>query len=114
MIHRANYTHINDHLQYLSEVMQVSASSTGRYRFYLRHLLLWADETLLAMSNKIRPAFPAYVASLPGKDGIGNLAGSTQKKIIESSKTVFSMGENQLPSRLQLFADTLDRVHSPL
>jgi len=40
MIERKNYLKINEHLNYLQEVMQLSQASVDRYRFYLRHLLL--------------------------------------------------------------------------
>ncbi len=83
VINRNNYLLINEHIQYLGEVLQLSEPSRSRYKFHLRHLLLWADETLLSKSYTIRPAFPSYVSSLPGKDGQVNMAASTQKKIIE-------------------------------
>jgi integrase len=86
MIERANYKMMQKHLEYLSEVMQLSPASLTRYRFYLRHFLLWAGEKDFNHLQKIRPTFPVYLSELPGRNGKGNLAGPTQKKILDTSK----------------------------
>ena len=89
MIERQNYLKTRKHLTYLQEVMQLNPASLDRYRFYLRHLLLWAGEKDFKTVQDIRPTLPSYLASLPGKDGKGTLAGTTQKKILDTSKRFF-------------------------
>lgn len=89
MINRNNYLHVQEHLEYLGDVQQLSSVSLSRYKFYLRHLLIWADEKPLAKGHTIKPAFPAYVTTLAGKNGQGNMSFSSQKKIIESSKRFY-------------------------
>ncbi len=81
----------------LEEVYQLSSSSLGRYRFYLRHLLLWAGETPFRQVIKLRPTFPSYVCSLPGRNGEVPLAAVTQKKIIEIGKRFFTWGKQNYP-----------------
>lgn len=44
MINRDNYRLVKSYLDYLRQVMQLDQNSIGRYRSYLRHLLLWLDE----------------------------------------------------------------------
>ena len=89
MVNRTNFLLVKKYLSYLSEVMQVANTSVGRYRFYLRHLLLWADDTLLSQAPCIRPTFPVYVSKLNGRQGTGQLAACSQKKIIGTAKRFF-------------------------
>ncbi len=70
----------------------MSDSSLGRYRFYLRHLLLWAGETPFQQAAKLRPTFPSYVSNLPGRQGDATLAPVSQKKIIDTGKRFFIWG----------------------
>jgi hypothetical protein len=86
LVERKNFFKFRAYLFYLVEVTQVSQASADRYRFYLRHLLIWVGEKLLGEIASIRPTFPAYVASLPGKDGKESLTAETQKKIVDISK----------------------------
>ena len=60
VVNRNNYQLTKAYLEYLSNVMQLNPRSVSRYRFYLRHLLLWADETLLSGAPDLRPTFPTY------------------------------------------------------
>lgn len=88
LVNRANYLLVSEFLIFLQDVKQISPASAERYRFYLRHLLLWAMDILLSKAHTIRPAFPAYVAALISPRG-GSLAADTQKKIIEISRQFF-------------------------
>jgi integrase len=97
VIHRNNYILVKRYLQDLGEVYQLSSSSLGRYRFYLRHLLLWAGETPFQQAAKLRPTFPSYVSNLPGRQGETPLAPVTQKKIIESGKRFFIWARQNHP-----------------
>jgi integrase len=88
LINRANYLLVNEFLLFLREVKQVSPDSAERYRFYLRHLLLWTMDILLSKAHMIRPTFPAYLATRVSPRG-GTLAAETQKKIIEIVRQFF-------------------------
>jgi integrase len=111
MIERQNYLKTRKHLTYLQEVMQLTPASLDRYRFYLRHLLLWAGDKDLKQVQDIRPAFPAHLSTLPGKDGKGSLAGTTQKKILDTSKRFFRWAKATYPRELNslpaIWIDTL-------
>lgn len=89
MVRRENYLLVKEHLAYLQEVCQLAPASIHRYRAYLNHLLRWADEKPFNLAASFRPAFPAYVSSLPGVRGEKNLSGSSQKKTIETARTFF-------------------------
>ena len=97
MILRSNYILVRRYLLDLGEVYQLSDSSLGRYRFYLRHLLLWAGDTPFQQAAKLRPTFPSYVSNLPGRNGDMSLASATQKKIIEVGKRFFTWGKQNYP-----------------
>ncbi len=97
MIRRSNYLLVRRYLHDLGEVYQLSGSSLGRYRFYLRHLLLWSGETPFQQAAKLRPTFPSYVSNLPGRNAEAPLASVTQKKIIEVGKRFFTWGKQNYP-----------------
>ena len=114
MIHRNNYLLVRRYLQDLGEVYQLSGSSLGRYRFYLRHLLLWAGETPFQQAAKLRPTFPNYVNNLPGRNGDLSLASATQKKIIEVGKRFFTWGKQNYPKEFgSLTTAWLESLRAP-
>jgi site-specific recombinase XerD len=82
MVARHNYKLVREFLEYVEE-SNIDAASVERYRFQLRHFLLWADETSVGEIAHLRPNFPRYLAGQPGKNGRGWLAIDSQKKIIE-------------------------------
>lgn len=89
MLERQNFIKVSKYLEYLKEVMQLSESSVERYRFYLRHLLLWAGEIDFPKASSIRPAFPKYLSKPIDSSQNSRLALSTQKKILDTSKRFF-------------------------
>jgi integrase len=114
VIQRGNYLLVRRYLRDLGEVYQLSGSSLDRYRFYLRHLLLWAGETLFQQVAKLRPTFPSYVSNLPGRNGEMHLASVTQKKIIEVGKRFFTWGKQNHPKEFgSLTTAWLESLRSP-
>jgi integrase len=114
VIQRNNYLLVRRYLQDLGEVYQLSGSSLGRYRFYLRHLLLWAGETPFQQAAKLRPTFPSYVSNLPGRNGEAPLASVTQKKIIEVGKRFFIWGKQNYSKEFSsLTTAWLESLRSP-
>lgn len=89
MVNRNNYQLTKAYLEYLGGVMQLNPSSVNRYRFYLRHLLIWADENALSGAANIRPTFPSYLALVQPEEGSRPLAPATLKKIIQTTKRFF-------------------------
>ena len=96
MVNRENYRLVKDHLRYLVEVYQLSPDSVKRYWFYLRHALIWADETPFGKANQIRPAFPAYVSTVQTSRG-GSLTAASQKKIVETTRRLFTWAKATFP-----------------
>ncbi|MFZ2098720.1 MAG: site-specific integrase [Anaerolineales bacterium] len=114
MIRRSNYLLVRRYLQDLGEVYQLSDSSLGRYRFYLRHLLLWTGETPFQQAAKMRPTFPSYVSNLPGRHGEAQLASVTQKKIIEVGKRFFIWARQNHPKEFSSLSSAwLESLRSP-
>jgi integrase len=114
VIRRSNYLLVRRYLQDLGEVYQLSISSLGRYRFYLRHLLHWTGESPFQQASKLRPTFPSYVSSLPGRNGETPLALVTQKKIIELGKRFFTWGKQNYPKEFgSLTTAWLESMRSP-
>jgi len=97
MIERQNFLKVSKYLLYLKEVMQLGISSVERYRFYLRHLLLWADDHDFSKAPMIRPTFPKYLSKQVQKDNSKDLAQSTQKKILEQAKDFFFGLKGRIP-----------------
>ncbi|MDD5368051.1 MAG: site-specific integrase [Anaerolineaceae bacterium] len=97
MILRNNYLLVRQHLKDLKDICQLADSSVGRYEFYLRHLLEWAGETPLPKVMPLRPTFPGYVGSLPGRTGEASLAAISQKKIIETARRLFVWAKQNHP-----------------
>jgi integrase len=97
MINRQNYHWTRAHLAHLREVMQLSENSVGRYWSYLRHVLLWADDTAFTEANKLRPTLPDYLAAISAGDGLAPRAAATQKKIIQNAKRLFTWAKMTYP-----------------
>ena len=101
MVKRTNYLYVKEYLKYREEVEQISPSSLGRYWSYLRHLLLWADETLFSFVHKIRPTFTVYVSELVNPSNNQSLAWTTKKKIIETARHFFKWLKDSSPTKFK-------------
>ena len=97
MVNRTNYLWVKDFMCYLGEILGLSEKSVSRYWFHLRHLLVWADETLFPDASRIRPVFQAYVMDLPGKSGRARLADERQSRIVETAKRFFEWAKIHSP-----------------
>ena len=103
MVNRSNYFLVKEHLNYLDEVEQLSKASVERGWYGLRHLLLWADEMLFRDVRSLRPTFPTYVASQPGRKS-ATLSAAAMKKIIGAAKRFFKWAKLNYPDRFKGFA----------
>jgi hypothetical protein len=98
MVNRENYLLTKAYLGYLREVAQLDVRSTGRYWFYLRHLLLWADATPFSQASVVQPTFPTYLSTVRAGGGAETLASktcqglspATLKKIAQTAKRFFT------------------------
>ena len=88
LINRANYELVTEFLCTLREDGPISELSIDRYKSYLRHLLLWANELSLTQAHTIRPTLSAYFDQIEQDQG-KPLADETQKKIIGLSHRFF-------------------------
>ena len=69
---------------------QLDRRSIERDWFYLKYLLLWADETLLSEVAAIRPTFATFLSTTRRDGDEGPLAPATLKKVIQTVKRFFT------------------------
>ena len=86
MVNRTNYHLVKEYLRYLNDVQQLDSKSIGRYWFYLKYLLLWADELPFAALSNHRPTFPTFLAAARLDEKDQPLAPTTLKKIVQTAK----------------------------
>jgi site-specific recombinase XerD len=97
MVNRNNYQLTKAYLEYMQNVSQLNERSVERYWFYLKHLLIWADETLLSCAPDLRPTFSAYLASARLDKQSEPLAPTTLKKVIQTTKRFFTWLKTTYP-----------------
>ncbi len=82
LVNRNNFLLINEYLDYLLNTKNKNMKTVDRYRFWFRHLLLWAMDQPLTTADRIKPSFLQYVNNL-------ELALVSKKKIIETVRSFF-------------------------
>ncbi len=87
MINRENFQYSQEFLQFQLHSKLLASASVERYRFYLRHWLLWLDEIPIGKAPKKLPLFPRYLAIPEERDQKAKaLSSTTSKKIIQVVK----------------------------
>ncbi len=104
MINRRNYKMARAYLKYLSQVRQLNDQSVGRYWSYLKHLLIWADETLFTEVPSIQPTFSTFLSSYRKTADGQQLARPTAQKIIQTTKRFFNWLVVAFPKPFRRFA----------
>ncbi len=64
VIERVNYHAVKAFLRYQADVKQCTPESLVSYWAWVRHLLIWADDTPFSQAPSIRPVFPQYLLSV--------------------------------------------------
>ena len=114
MVNRNNYQQVKAYLEHLTSVMQLNPRSVSRYRFYLRHLLIWADEASLSGAPNLRPTYSSYLAAVRQEEEAGPLAPTTLKKIIQTTKRFFTWLKTTYPSEFRsVSAAWIDTLRPP-
>jgi integrase len=101
MINRSNYSRAISFLERLREVYSLSPKSVKRYWFYLRHVLLWAEETPLASAEAIKPAFASYLKGIRCERSSLPLEPATTKKIFQVSCRFFQWLKSSHPKEFR-------------
>ena len=87
MINRNNFQLSQEFLQFQLQSKLLAAASVERYRFYLRHWLLWLDDIPIGKAPQKLPLFPRYLAIPEERDREAKiLSSTTSKKIIRVVK----------------------------
>lgn len=106
MINRANWLDVNRYLGYCAKTLQNDPKTVLKRRSSLRHLLEWADDTLLGKARLIDPTFPAYLGTARGDGREGPLAPATLAKICESARMFFEWARREFPARYKLVTES--------
>jgi site-specific recombinase XerD len=107
MINRQNWLDTRLFLRYLVNVRQSSPETVDRTRAHLRHLLAWADETLLARAAHIMPTLPAYLVDRA-------LSPSSIKKGLEAARHFFTFARDHWPQRYRpIHVTWIDTLQPP-
>lgn len=85
LINRDNYLLVRKYLDALREDGQLAEASIARYKFYLRHALLWAMETSFSQAHNIKPNLLIYLDEARSEKG-EPLAAETRKKVTENTR----------------------------
>jgi site-specific recombinase XerD len=88
LVNRDNYLMVRKYLAALREDGQLAEASIARYKFYLRHALLWAMETPFSQAHNIKPGLLIYLDDARNDKG-EPLAAETRKKIVENARKFF-------------------------
>lgn len=114
MVNRDNYLRVKAYLAYLSDVAQLKDSSVRRYWSYLKHLLIWADDTPLSRAKDIQPAFPSALATKGLSGSSGTLAPSTAAKIVRTAKRFLRWLKVNHPKEFRhLPMSWIEALHAP-
>ena len=86
LVNRSNFLLVEGYSEYLLNVKNRNPKSVDRYRFWLRHLLLWAMDRSFETADTIKPSFAQTVNGLA-------LAAESKKKIVETARSFFKWGK---------------------
>lgn len=88
LVSRDNYLLVKKYLDSLREDGRIADTSIARYRFYLRHALLWAMDTPFRQAQSIKPSLLTYLDEARNEKG-EPLAAETRKKVVENTRKFF-------------------------
>ena len=90
MVNHENYARVRAYLAFLRKQGVLADESVTRYKAYLRHLLIWAGSRRLREAYCVKPAYPAYLASLQRPPDGSRLCRSTVRKQIQVARRFFT------------------------
>lgn len=98
MINRKNYLLVKKYLDWKKG--SVTEQSVSRIRFYLRHLLLWADDISLGQLEIVnKDSFQGYLSTI--KTNKGNMSQESIKKILDYSRDFYRWAKDSNPRDFQ-------------
>lgn len=98
MIERKNYLLVKEYLGWKKEA--VSDQSLTRIWFFLRHLLLWADEVFFGKPQFMkRNTFQNYLSNVKTQNGL--LSQESKKKILDYSRDFYKWAKDTYPRDFQ-------------
>ena len=91
MINRKNFLWVNKYLEWLLEDRHRNIETVDRYKFWLRHLLLWAMDIPFPEAHKIKLHFSKYIERMDKP-----LAPESPEKNYRDRPCIFQVGKNAL------------------
>ncbi len=114
MVNRENYRLTRAYLDHLRDANQLSSASVTRYRFLLRHLLLWTDEKSLADAHRVRPTYPTYLRNPPPGKTHGSLSPATLRKAVQVARAFLDWAKAEHPRDFRNLPQTwIDGLRAP-
>jgi integrase len=114
MVNRRNYLLVKEYSLYQSDHLQLNPASIGRYWFYLKYPLLWADEILFSRAPDIQPSFAQFLINRRQDGKQGSMAPCTVYKIVQTTKRFFIWAKLNYPSDFRnLTAAWIDTLRPP-
>lgn len=99
IVHWQNYYWMKTYVTCLGRMLRLHPDLVLRYWFYLRHILLWADETLLCNVADLRPTLPAYLSEPPANAEVEPqpLTPTSTRRIIQCARRFFVWAKITFP-----------------
>ena len=111
LVNRNNYLLVKEFLKHKMDIGKLAKTSAQRYRFYLKHLLLWADEISLGNAQIIRPSFIQYLSEQTSPGSGLPLTNQTWKKILGTSTQFFNWAmkskQKEFGTHINIWLDSL-------
>lgn len=95
MVNRENYQLARTYLIYLRTILRAKSVSVERYWFYLRHFLIWLDETPVSEASTHTPPFTDYIETI---QATRHLSSQTITKILQISRRFLNWCKERHPS----------------
>jgi integrase len=113
MINRQNWLDVRAYVHYIERVRQNAPESVDRNRRHLRHVLEWADETLLARARSLDPTLPAYLLTARADGQDIPLAPASISKCLSVARQFFGWARLEWPRRYRTISPSWIELLQP-
>ncbi len=97
MINRQNWLDVRAYLLHIERERQCDPETVKRTRTHLRHLLEWADETLLTNARGIDPTYPIYMLTARSDGQDKSLAPASITRALSVARQFFAFARAEWP-----------------
>jgi integrase len=114
MINRQNWLDMRAYLRHVERTKQRDEQTIHKYRGQMRHLLEWADSTLLSDARRIDPTLPAYLVTRRSlKQPDQTLSPVTITKTLQTVRDFFTFARTEWPRYKALSESWIEYLQPP-